>query len=285
LLALLDMAEAGELRDSEDGNEYRLRDRDGSGLGLRASPGLHVRFNAFTSLALPRWGGAIKLAYPFYHLRSQGFWTPLNEEGRPAGSPENTKSIFLNSEFLRLMQDPAFRREARIVLVETYFPPDEGIALYTLLGVQTESPEFERERVTVQEAAAVYAMKKGRSARFKVQVVCGYEHTCALTGYRLITSDGASMIEAAHIEPWAETQNDDPHNGLALSPNAHWSFDAGLWTVDNDLRVVVQRDRFDEWTPHETLQLKRYHGQPLHFAPTCRMRPKPDYFNCRRRAG
>lgn len=282
LLTLLDMAEAGELGVPTEEIGDRLGNVDGFGFVLRPSPGLHVRFNAFSSLALPRWGGAVKLAYPFYYLKSQGFWLPMNGEGQPSASPEATRLIFLNSEFWALMQDATFRREARIILVETYFPPEEGLALYALLGVQVETPEFQRERTTVQDAAAMYAVKKGRSAKFSVEVVCGYEHTCALTGYRLITRDGASMIEAAHIESWAETGNDDPQNGLALSPNAHWSFDAGLWTVDDELRVIVQRDAFEEWAPISGLYLKPYHGQKLHFSPRARMRPKAEYFRCRR---
>ncbi len=45
LLSLLDMAQDGELLEP----------------GLQRTPSLHVRFNAFSSLALRRWGGKVDL--------------------------------------------------------------------------------------------------------------------------------------------------------------------------------------------------------------------------------
>jgi putative restriction endonuclease len=37
-----------------------------------------------------------------------------------------------------------------------------------------------------------------------------------------------SLVEAAHIIPFEETQNDRPSNGLALCPNHHRAMDRGL---------------------------------------------------------
>jgi len=42
-----------------------------------------------------------------------------------------------------------------------------------------------------------------------MRVVSEYRYRCALTGYCCMTSEGASIVDAAHIEPWAETQNYD----------------------------------------------------------------------------
>lgn len=83
---------------------------------------------------------------------------------------------------------------------------------------------------------AEYAVEQGRSTNFRVQVVCGYQHACALTGYRIITQSAASVVDAAHIEHWAKNPHNDIHNGLALSRNAHWAFDRGLWSVDDSPR-------------------------------------------------
>ena len=87
------------------------------------------------------------------------------------------------------------------------------------------------------------ARKKGRSARFAVQVVSRYKFTCALTGLCCLTTDGAAIVDAAHIEPFAESQNDDIENGLALCKNAHCMFDEGLWSVRKDGRDA-HRDRY-----------------------------------------
>jgi putative restriction endonuclease len=260
LLSLLDMAQDGEL----------------SGADLPRTPGLNVRFNAFSSLTLPRWGGEVDVVYPFYYLKSQGFWQALDEHGRAATGVESAKSIRLDTEFLAQMQDADFRRSARIILVETYFPPEERVALYTLLGVRSQTLEFQKELNALNESVATLALAQGRSARFVVQVVCGYQHTCALTGYRIITQDGASVVEAAHIEPWAKTHNDDVHNGLALSRNAHWAFDRGLWSVDDQFRILIAPERFQEWGPDD-LGLLPYRGRILQFAPQATLRPHSQY--------
>lgn len=87
-----------------------------------------------------------------------------------------------------------------------------------------------------------------------------------MTGYRIITQNGESVVEAAHIEPWAKTRNDDVTNGLALSRNAHWAFDRGLWSVDDEFRILVHRDRFNECGPPD-LSVDAYRGRTLQFAP------------------
>lgn len=216
------------------------------------------------------------LSYPFFYLNSQGFWQVLDAEKRPSTSVDVTQSIQLNPEFLTLMQDEDFRRSARIILVETYFPPAERIALYALLGVRAQTLEFQKELHLLNTDTATQAVEQGRSARFGVQVVCGYQHTCALTGYRIITQNGESVVEAAHIEPWAKTRNDDIHNGLALSRNVHWAFDRGLWSVDDQFRILIKPERFQEWGPDD-LGLATYRGRMLQFAPQATLRPRAEY--------
>jgi predicted restriction endonuclease len=46
-------------------------------------------------------------------------------------------------------------------------------------------------------------------------------------------------LEAAHIHAHSKRGPDTPDNGLALTPPAHDFFDAGLWTVDDNLRICV----------------------------------------------
>ncbi len=83
----------------------------------------------------------------------------------------------------------------------------------------------------------------------------------------------AAIVNAAHIMSWAETQNDDPRNGLALSKNAHWMFDEGLWSVGDDLRVVVNAKRFTE-NGSEMLRLTSFEGRQLQFDPAAGMLPE-----------
>lgn len=87
----------------------------------------------------------------------------------------------------------------------------------------------------------------------------------------------AAIVDAAHIEPRAASENDDIGNGLALCKNAHWMFDEGLWSVKADGRVVLAPYRFTENGP-EALRLQSYGGRLPQFAHGVTLRPNPDYF-------
>jgi putative restriction endonuclease len=148
--------------------------------------------------------------------------------------------IELHPEFFALLAQPQFRELARLLLVETWFPPEEQVALKETLNLGgNDGPDVSG---VVEEMREAYK-ETGRGARFRIQVIVQYQYTCALTGYTLTaTKTGASIVEAAHIAAFADTRNNDPRNGLALTPDAHWTF-------DDDLCVVVARDRFDYWSP------------------------------------
>src|SRR5262249_2482771 len=112
------------------------------------------------------------------------------------------------------------------------------------------------------------AERRGREARFRLSIVSLYQHTCALTGYRLMTISADSIIDAAHIHQFADSRNNDVRNGLALCKNAHWLFDSGLWTIAPDFTVMVASGRFSEDSPDQKAlsendgQLIRLPGNP-----------------------
>lgn len=58
-------------------------------------------------------------------------------------------------------------------------------------------------------------------------------------GYRIITVDRGTIVDAAHIAPFRSSKNNDVRNGLSLCKNANWLFDVGLWSLDDDYRVIV----------------------------------------------
>jgi len=258
LLCLLDMAEAGEL----------------STRAFIRSPGLVLRFRSYGSLVTDRWPTRLDMRLPFYHLSTQGFWDALDAEMRPAGSPDACVVCELHSEFFDLLADSGFRLKARIVLTTKFFNPTEQIALLESLGIEGSSPARSNSARVMEEAEEA-AKRKGRCARFAVRVCSEYRYTCALTGYRCVTGDGATIVDAAHIEQWAATQNDDPTNGLSLSKNAHWMFDNGIWSADDQLRIVVNARAFTEQGP-EVFRLASFTGRHLQFDPSSKLRPSAE---------
>jgi putative restriction endonuclease len=75
----------------------------------------------------------------------------------------------------------------------------------------------------------------GQSA-FRTAVLAAYERRCAISGERTLP-----VLEAAHIRPFADLRQHDVQNGLLMRSDLHALFDAGLVTVDADLRFRVSR--------------------------------------------
>ncbi len=178
------------------------------------------------------------------------------------------------------MSDMAFREEARRVLICNYFPPDERVALCSLLGLPV--PGEDEVASASMHQSPEDAEKQGREARFRLNIVSLYNYTCALTGYRLLTITSGSIIDAAHIHQFADSRNNDIRNGIALCKNAHWLFDNGLWTIDDDYTVKVALGRFTEHSPDQK-PLSDYHGRLIRLPSNPALFPDPDHLDWHRK--
>lgn len=244
LLAVLDLAQEGVLGPD----------------ALPLTPQLAFRFCAYWSIVARRRNQKPDVRFPFTKLKTEGVWTPLDAHGEPTTDHKLSRLARLNADFVSAAADPAFREQARRILIAKYFESGERLAFYSLFRIPVPSDD--------QIAAdAAYMPEedprgKGRDVRFRLDVVAAYNYTCALTGLRLTTITAGSIVDAAHIHQFSDSRNDDPRNGLALSKNAHWLFDAGLWSIDDEYRVLVASDRFDEECPDQK-PLASYAGQAL----------------------
>src|SRR5205085_8113679 len=162
------------------------------------------------------------IRYPFLHLRANGFWSALAENGEPAEGRLQARYARMPSDFVAFATDPASREQARRILIAKYFPPSERVELYALTGLPV--PSDEQVTLDANYQSPGEPEKAGRDARFRIRVMAAYNYTCALTCYRLTTMTGKSIVDAAHIHQFSDSRNNEPQNGLALSKNAHWLF-------------------------------------------------------------
>ena len=259
LLAVLDLFENGHLREAT----------------LTRSPELVVRFQNLWPLVAARRGNRGDLRMPFHALATDRVWKVLDAEGRPSRARETSQIAVLEPDFVACLSDPHFRAVLRRQLVSTYFPAAEQVALFAALGID-DAPA--REFLQAEEDPAVYreARQLGRSARFKMEVVSGYRFTCALTGYRLTTAEQSGIVEASHIHAFSSSRNNDPGNGLALTPTAHVLFDLGLWSISEGLRVMVKpAAAFQEESAPGGFSLRALADRPITLAPHTTLRPDP----------
>jgi hypothetical protein len=97
LLAVLELAEQGELPADV----------------LPLSPALAFRFATFWSVAAHRRRQRPDVRLPFLHLKSDGFWQPLDARGQPASDRKQPVAAALDPEFVAFAAEPVAREQAR----------------------------------------------------------------------------------------------------------------------------------------------------------------------------
>jgi putative restriction endonuclease len=204
-----------------------------------------------------------RLAYPAFHLRTDGFWhlvaLPGREQAvRAATGPTDmgswsraVRGIRLDAELAVVLRDPAARAELRATLLSEYFGPierpvlagmedawsREEAAYSSAIGEMVGAPFAAFHPASPQQTIE----REVRDRVFRLWVVPAYDHTCAVCGLRVLTPEGHSAVQAAHIIGRATSHNDDPRNGLALCGVHHWSFDEGLISVGERHEVLLSR--------------------------------------------
>lgn len=227
---------------------------------------LVYRFLNFWPIVEPRRKNHGDMRLPFHALgpqRDRVWSATLTADGKISNSRDTTKQIVINDELWKCLQSPTFRQQAKSVLVATYFTPLEQVALSEACGIPIPHGI---DVSALKKRAADYeeSLNAGRCAHFRRSIVVGYYFQCALTGYSFTTTSGLHLVEAAHIRPLKKGGPNVPENGLALTPNSHWLLDKGMWTVDEQLRIVVaSSNHFKELGSSPEFYLQSRHGQPL----------------------
>jgi len=247
---------------------------------LPLTPELAFRFCTYSNIVAHRRTQKPDVRYPFHHLKGDGCWKAIGEDGSPSPDRRLTRSAAYDPDFEACLNDQDFRDEARRVLICKYFPPDERVALCSLLDLPVPGEDEVASASTHQSPDD--AEQRGREARFRLNIVSLYNYTCALTGYRLLTIASGSIIDAAHIHQFADSRNNDVRNGLALCKNAHWLFDNGLWTIADDYTVKVALGCFAEVSPDQK-PLSDYHGQMIHLPSNPTLSPHPAHLDWHRK--
>ena len=232
---------------------------------LHLTPALAFRFTEYWSIVAHRRTQRPDVKLPLYHLKSDGLWQPQTQASMLATDPKTTTHVQIDPEFFSQAQSPDFRLASRALLIKTYFEPAEQLALAALVNIELD--QLDHQATQVRESTDE-PYRTGRVIRFRLDIVAAYNYTCALTGYRVTTLAGDSIIDAAHIHQFADSRNNDPTNGLAVSKNAHWLFDQGLWSLDDNYQVMIAHEAFDE-SARDGKALREYEGARI-------MLPKDD---------
>lgn len=244
LLAVIDLVERGVLTSSfidVSGDLIELNDL----------------FNLYWRLVMPL-GQNSSIAFPFPRLNSEPFWELVPKPGcmvTPAQINNTTSVTYLrryalgarlNDDLLAIMQTGSGREALRETLLQSCFSEDACLLLREQSFINAEAFTYSRileeksHLPLVKEALAADNYRPAaRDQGFRRMVVATYDHRCALCGIRIVTPEGHTVVEAAHIVPWCESRNDDLRNGMALCRLCHWGFDEGMLGVSGNYQVIT----------------------------------------------
>lgn len=200
------------------------------------------------------------IAFPFSRLHNEPFWELVPVSGREITREaiNNITSVSqlrdlafgarMDDDLFLLLQSPENRMALRQVLLQSCFSEDAQIALQEQAQINSEAFSYNLELVQMAHQPRVKEIlereqykRAARDQGFRRAVVTSYDHRCALCGVRIVTSEGHTVVDAAHIVPWSVNQNDDIRNGMALCKLCHWAFDEGMMGVSESYSVITSR--------------------------------------------
>lgn len=84
--------------------------------------------------------------------------------------------------------------------------------------------------------------RRKRDSKFRDKILRAYGYSCAVCGFNVRLAHTLVGVEAAHIK-WHQAGGPDlEENGIALCSLHHKLFDRGVFTINNDRRLIVSQD-------------------------------------------
>jgi putative restriction endonuclease len=238
LLAVLDLIERGEIGDNR----------------IDVSPLLVETYLNYWKL-IPT--GQPRLYNPFPRMRTSGFWHLHARAGQESAlaAARSFQSVAhlrrlvayasLDPELFVLLQRPEAREVVRQTIIGTHLSHYEPIIRNTTSENHLINEAAQKLRREALGDRSDNAASTARSAAFRQEIMRLYDYTCAACRLRIITPEGRSAVDAAHIIPYSESHDDGIGNGLALCKLHHWALDAVLVTLDDRYRLLVS-NAFEE---------------------------------------
>lgn len=207
-------------------------------------------------------------AYPFTHLRSDGFWTLSPDVPMDRVTPlEELAVVGRLEERLQawLLAHPHLALQAVHELAATNFAPTVVPDVLAALGLDPDTLDLptgadelgaasgqdgkvgpgslggmnEGATTLLADDARRSPTDRKRSAAWRHQVLQAWDRACAFCGYDGQLLSTPVGLEAAHIRWFQFSGPDAPDNGLALCSLHHKLFDRGVLGLTLDLRVQV----------------------------------------------
>ena len=207
-------------------------------------------------LPLPKGPWLERIWTPFRALLQDGFWELVKDgrslTGKEIGEPYSVNDLRsrvnyarFDNELWQLLEDKIARTVLRQHLLQIYFSigpeqvqplvPSDPLAAQLQKLIDEAQSKPRQKKISDVAVGTKYFV---RHSLFPEIIRAVYDDTCSVCGLYARTAT-SSIIDSAHIKPFASFHDDHPSNGIALCRDHHWGFDAGGFSIADDYTVIV----------------------------------------------
>ena len=142
------------------------------------------------------------------------------------------------------------RQQIRNAIVQHYFT-DYASQLQEIISDNQQVTQYaKRIRKEGGESTDKLPPDHVRDPAFRRVILENYDSRCAASHLQIVLP-GITLLDAAHLIPFSESHDDDPRNGIALTPTYHRALDAHLiapgmddkWKVSGVLKQALTDDQ------------------------------------------
>ena len=152
------------------------------------------------------------------------------------------------------------RQEIRSAIVQQYFP-DHRSQLQEIHHSQQVTQYAKRIRELGSESIDKVPPDHVRDPAFRRVILENYDSRCAASHLRIVLP-GITLLDAAHLIPFSKSHDDDPRNGIALTPTYHRALDAHLiapgiddkWKMSGVLKQALKDEGQSRLDPFRDLE-------------------------------
>ncbi len=174
--------------------------------------------------------------HPFWEVIPKGNFEPNKSGDIPIGQAKEhrLKAGFSNVIFDWLKNDKVTAQILIDYILEDNFPETLTDELLNSMGVDEVILE-----VSEPESATLIVNRIKRDPLFPKKVMQAYDFRCCFCHLKLFLNHSPLPLEAAHIKWKARGGECIETNGLSLCPTHHYTFDKGIWSVDESMNIIL----------------------------------------------
>ncbi|MDZ7953236.1 HNH endonuclease [Nostoc sp. DedQUE09] len=155
------------------------------------------------------------------------------KDGKAIERIKNCKSIIKRESEISKPPEAPIEPKPKILLIESEPSPETNELLPAIEELDKENFFTCTSDTEARQKIAVSIVRRQGQSQFRQSLLKAYSCKCAITNF-----DAEAALEAAHIIPYIETENNNPSNGLLLRADLHTLFDLNLIAINPKTMMV-----------------------------------------------